>query len=166
MKRIGISLLFFLWIILPMQAVLKEKDLAQTLRVLKGELERTYEEQKINILRYEQMNQTQHAQLIQFMQRSDQIALMLYSQKTDFTFDLAYACQEATEQYKKLRATNLPYDKIKRRITEEVIRYNGLIKSLEELPPAIGQTKLPPRPEHAVDSLLLAIPSSREPTRS
>lgn len=61
MKRIGISLLFFLWIILPMQAVLKEKDLAQTLRVLKGELERTYEEQKINILRYEQMNQTQHA---------------------------------------------------------------------------------------------------------
>lgn len=160
MKRIGISLLFFLWIILPMQAVLKEKDLAQTLRVLKGELERTYEEQKINILRYEQMNQTQHAQLIQFMQRSDQIALMLYSQKTDFTFDLAYACQEATEQYKKLRATNLPYDKIKRRITEEVIRYNGLIKSLEELPPAIGQTKLPPRPEHAVDSLLLAIPDS------
>lgn len=160
MKRIEISLLFFLWIILPMQAVLKEKDLAQTLGVLKGELERTYEEQKINILRYEQMNQTQHAQLIQFMQRSDQIALMLYSQKTDFTFDLAYACQEATEQYKKLRATNLPYDKIKRRITEEVIRYNGLIKSLEELPPAIGQTKLPPRPEHAVDSLLLAIPDS------
>lgn len=160
MKKSGILFLLIFLMTLPLQAVLKEKDLARTLGVLKAELERTYEEQKINILRYEQMNQAQHAQLIQFMQRSDQIALMLYSQKTDFTFDLAYACQEATEQYKKLRATNLPYDKIKARILEEVARYNGLIKSLEELPPAIGRKNLPPHPVHGVDSLLLAIPDS------
>jgi transporter, small conductance mechanosensitive ion channel mscS family protein len=159
-KKVVFLFFLLIWTLLPLQAVLKEKDLARTLGVLKAELERTYEEQKINILRYEQMNQAQHAQLILFMQRSDQIALMLYSQKTDFTFDLAYACQEATEQYKKLRATNLPYDKIKKRIMEEVMRYNGLIKSLEELPPAIGKTRLPPRPEHVVDSLLLAVPDS------
>ncbi|ADV42279.1 mechanosensitive ion channel family protein [Bacteroides helcogenes] len=161
MKKSGFLFLLFLCMALPSKAVLKEKDLARTLGVLKAELERTYQEQKVNLLRYEQMTQMQHARLIEFMQRSDQIALMLYSQKSDFTFDLTYACQEATEQYKKLRATNLPYDKIKDRIMEEVARYNGLIRSLEELPPAIGKDSLPPPPlADAHDSLFVNMSDS------
>ena len=69
-------------------AVLKEKNLASTLSVLRAELETSFSEQRQNIARYLAYNEIQHKQMISLMQRSDQIALMLYSQKQDFTFDM------------------------------------------------------------------------------
>lgn len=122
---------------LPAHAVLKEKDLAQTLSVLRLELEQSYREQKSFMLRYEQQSAAQHKQLIVYMKRSEQIGLMLYSQKNDFTFDVAYACNEAASLYKQLNKTNIPYDRIRTRMISEIARYDSLIASLRELPPAI-----------------------------
>ena len=82
-------------------AVLKEKNLVSTLSVLRAELETSFNEQQQNMARYAQYNRQQHKQMIQLMQRSDQVALMLYSQKQDFTFDMTYACHEATEMYRE-----------------------------------------------------------------
>ncbi len=158
MKRISIIIALLLAVLAPAHAVLKEKNLARTLGVLRAELENNYREQKLSMARYEQKNQLQHAQLIQFMQQSDQIALMLYSQKADFTFDLTYACQAATEQYKKLQQTNLPYSEIRERLKGEVERYDGLIKSLKELPPRVDQPDMPV--EHRPDSAKMEIPDS------
>ena len=76
---------------LASHAVLKEKDLAATLAVLRAELANTYNEQKQNIARYNVIAQMQHKQMISLMQRSDQIGLMLYSQKQDFTFEIGRA---------------------------------------------------------------------------
>lgn len=118
-------------------AVLKEKDLAQTLSVLRLELEQSYHEQKSLMLRYEQQSASQHKQLISYMKRSEQIGLMLYSQKSDFTFDVAYACNEAATLYKQLNKTNIPYDRIRSRMMSEIARYDSLIISLKELPPAV-----------------------------
>lgn len=122
---------------LPAHAVLKEKDLAQTLSVLRLELEQSYREQKSFMMLYEQQSAAQHKQLIVYMKRSEQIGLMLYSQKNDFTFDVAYACNEAASLYKQLNKTNIPYDRIRSRMTSEIARYDSLIASLRELPPAI-----------------------------
>lgn len=127
--------------VLPAHAVLKEKDLAQTLSVLRLELEQSYHEQKTFMLRYEQMSAAQHKQLIEYMKRSEQIGLMLYSQKSDFTFDVAYACNEAAKLYKQLNKTNIPYDRIRTRMMGEIARYDSLITSLRELPPAIESGK-------------------------
>jgi hypothetical protein len=56
------------------------------------------------------------------MQTSNQIALMRYSQNSDFTLDMAYACQTATEQYRQLKKNHAPYDKMKERIRLEIER--------------------------------------------
>ncbi len=122
-------------------AVLKEKNLTRTLGVLKLELERNYKEQKMFMARYEVMSTEQHDQLVDYMLKSEQIGLMLYSQKTDFTFDVAYACQQATDLYRTLHKTNMPYHQIRQRILTEVARYDSLIVSLRSLPPAIGHTE-------------------------
>ena len=133
-----ICLAFIFAIGLPANAVLKEKNLDKTIGVLRHELENAYNEQKDMMKQYEQSSASQHEQLINFMQQSEQISLILYSQKHDFTFDVAYACSEASHLYRRLRFTSLPYDKIRSRIMGEIARYDSLIVSLKELPPSIN----------------------------
>lgn len=126
-----------LCIVVPALAVLKEKNLASTLSVLCAELSKAYEEQQEYIATYRQMAQSQHEQMVALMQKSDQISLMLYSQKQDFTFDMTYACHEATEMYRQFSKNRMPYDRMLERIETEITRYTALSESLEALPPAI-----------------------------
>ena len=137
MKRIILLFTIALFTFAQSQAVLKEKDLAKTLAILRLELNQNYREQKAFMQRYEQQSAAQHKQLIDYMQRCDQISLMLYSQKNDHTFDIAYACTQATNLYRELSSNNIPYGKIRERITSEIARYDSLIIALKELPPAI-----------------------------
>ena len=108
MKKIFVFVLLCVLTIFQAQAVLKEKDLFQTLGVLRSELQQAYNEQQMMMARFEKRNMDQHTRLIQIMQQSNQIALMLYSQNADFTFDMTYACQAATEQYHKLKSYHAP----------------------------------------------------------
>jgi len=142
---------------LSASAVLKEKDLPHTLGVLKAELKNDYEKQKVLMKRYESMNASQHAQLISYMKRSEQIGLILYSQKTDFTFDMAYACQEATLLYRQLTVNTLPYDRIMTRIDQEIERYTELVALLKQMPPVVGDAV---NEMTEVDTLLLAVADS------
>ena len=119
-------------------AVLKEKNLKSTLSVLRAELETSFGEQRQNMARYAAYNEIQHKQMISLMQRSDQIALMLYSQKQDFTFDMTYACHEATEMYREFSKRRMPYDRILVRMDAEIQRYQYLIETLSNIPPAIN----------------------------
>lgn len=137
MKRILVLILISVLTVFQAQAVLKEKDLSQTLGVLRGELELAYNEQQAIMARFEKRNVEQHKRLIGMLQKSNQIALMLYSQNTDFTFDMAYACQAATEQYRTLRLYHAPYDKMIERINSEIERYDALIITLKRLPPRV-----------------------------
>ncbi len=137
MKKFLVFLIISVLTIFQAHAVLKEKDLAQTLGVLRAELEQAYNEQKIMMARYEQRYGEQHARLIRIMQNSNQIALMLYSQNADFTFDMAYACQAATEQYRNISQYHAPYDKMKARLKAEIERYDALINTLRNLPPRL-----------------------------
>lgn len=137
MKKIILLAICCFFTVFQAQAVLKEKDLPQTLGVLRAELERSYKEQKALMARFERRNGEQHANLIRMMQNSNQIALMLYSQNSDFTFDMAYACQAATEQYRSMKTRHMPYNKMKERIKSEIERYEALIKALQALPPRL-----------------------------
>ena len=137
MKKIFLLLAISVLTIFQAQAVLKEKDLFQTLGVLRSELQQAYNEQQMMMARFEKRNMDQHTRLIQIMQQSNQIALMLYSQNADFTFDMTYACQAATEQYHKLKSYHAPYNKIIERLNAEIERYDALIQTLKRLPPRI-----------------------------
>ena len=120
-------------------AVLKEKNLKSTLSVLCAELETAFNEQRQNMARYNIYNQAQHKQMISLMQRSDQVALMLYSQKQDFTFDMTYACHEATEMYREFTQRSVPYNIIMTRMSSEIKRYDYLIETLQNIPPSLGR---------------------------
>lgn len=143
--------LFSLLMAVPSHAVLKEKNLASTLSVLRAELQSSVNDQKLSMARYNQFAEIQHKQMISLMQKSDQISLMLYSQKQDFTFDMTYACHEATDLYKEFNKRRLPYDKILQKVNSEIDRYTDLIASLKAIPPAIGHDR--PAPPQGADSL-------------
>lgn len=157
MRKILLTLLAML-LTFPLGAVLKERDLARTLGVLRAELEMSYLQQERGMQRFVTMQEKQHARLVDYMQRSEQIALMLYSQRNDYTFDLTYACQQATDLYNELSEKTIPYARIQERISGEVARYDGLIKNLENLPPRVkidenGKIYDPTRQRHIVDSV-------------
>ena len=132
-----VCLIMMLTLSVSAGAVLKEKDLKSTLSVLCAELETAYNEQRQNIARYTNYNQAQHKQMISLMQRSDQVALMLYSQKQDFTFDMTYACHEATEMYREFTQRSVPYNTIMARMSSEIKRYDYLIETLQNIPPSL-----------------------------
>lgn len=134
-----VCLLFTLCVCLHAGAVLKEKNLKSTLSVLRAELETSFSEQRQNLARYSAYNQIQHKEMISLMQRSDQIALMLYSQKQDFTFDMTYACHEATEMYREFNKRRVPYDRILVRLDAEIQRYQYLIETLSNIPPSLNR---------------------------
>lgn len=142
MKRLLLLTLLMLCVVAPMRAVLNEKNLPQTLSVLRNELETNYKEQQINMQRLQVMNEQQHEKLKKLMENSSLTSLMLYSQKQDYTFDMTYACHEATKQYREFNVDRLPYDKIVKRIDYEISRYDGLIRTLEHLPPSLVKLKL------------------------
>ncbi len=138
MKRFLFLLLTPLFAVMPSHAVLKERDLARTLGVLRAELKSDYEKQQMFMQMYEQQGAQQHQQLVSYMNQCEQIGLMLYSQSTENTFDMAYACQQAVNLYQLLNDKNgrtLPYDKIITRMRREIERYDALITSLKSMPP-------------------------------
>ena len=138
-KFLSLAALLLLFTI-PAGSVLKEKDLARTLGVLKAELQTTYEQQQAFMQSYEQQGMQQHKQLIWYMHQCEQIGLMLYSQSTDNTFDMAYACQQAANLKRDLDSRNSKmrqYDKFIARLKQEIERTDYLIRSLKRMPPVI-----------------------------
>ena len=63
MKRIILLFAIALFSFAQSQAVLKEKDLAKTLTILRLELNQNYREQKMFMQHYEQQSAAQHKQL-------------------------------------------------------------------------------------------------------
>lgn len=119
-------------------AVLKERDLKQTLHVLRLELYNKWMKQKEKMKLMESRRKAQHEKLVNIVKRSETTGLILYSQAQDYTFDMAYACQEATTLYHELKSNTIPFDQIKQYIETDIASYDSLIYSLQQLPPPIG----------------------------
>ncbi len=165
MKRILSIILWLCILTIPAHAVLKEKDLARTLGVLKEELRIAYETQQYYKEMHEKQSAAQHQQLISFMQKCEQTALILYSQNSEYTFDMAYACQQATNLYRNLNLNSLPYERMRTWAENEILRYDGLIRALKHLPPIARadrsevMTSADSTLSHAVDSLSTKVDS-------
>ena len=132
-KRI-ILLAVLILAILPAGAVLKERDMSQTLSVLRTELTSMHQEQLQRMQRFKEMNKRFDKMMIQVMDRSQQIELMLYSQKSNYVFDLAYACSEATTLYDHMSSRMLPFEVFAKQYNDQVLQYVRLVNSLENIP--------------------------------
>ena len=140
MKRI-LAIMLVLLTTLSAQAVLKEKDLQQTLQILRSELTMHHRELSQRIEMNRKQNEQVRQRLVETMKRSDQNSLMLYSQKLDYVFDLTYACHEATEQYYDFRRQQLPFKMFMDKTESEIARYDSLITSLKSMPITILDDK-------------------------
>ena len=131
--RLLYLLLTLLSFSLQAHAVLKEKDLEQTLSILRTELQnsRLELERQSGLVR-EQQEQVRNT-LLNVLNRSNQNSLMLYSQKSDYIFDLTYACHEATEQYHEFQRNVLPFRKFIDKTSNEIARYDSLINNLSTM---------------------------------
>jgi small-conductance mechanosensitive channel len=134
MKRLIIILFMLAGIAYEAGAVLKEKDLEQTLTILQAELEEYNNELTIRSAARRDRMKRLITQLLQTMKRADQNALMLYSQQQENVFDLTYACHEATKQYKEFHRQQLPFTDFLERTEKDIARYDSLIKRLENMP--------------------------------
>ena len=136
MKKKLIALGLALCVIVPAFAVLNEKDLAQTLSVLRYELRSAWKASAERSKRTMERGSRQRAQLVEMMQRSNELSLMLYSQKQDYTFDMTYALNEVSRQYEEFSSQKLPFDDIITRLDIDIDRYDRLVHTLKRLPPA------------------------------
>ena len=137
MKRLLLLCIFSLALIMEAGAVLKEKDLEQTLGILRTELKQYDNE----LIRRSAVRADRTKRLIQqlmgTMKRADQNALMLYSQQQDNVFDLTYACHEATQQYRTFHRQQLPFTSFLEKTEGEIVRYDSLINHLQGIPTRI-----------------------------
>lgn len=134
MKRIFLTLAILLGFLMEARAVLKEKDLEQTLTILQAELEQYNQQLTVRSAARRERTKRLITQLLQTMKRADQNALMLYSQQQDNVFDLTYACHEATKQYHDFKKQQLPFTDFLSKTEADIARYDSLITRLEHMP--------------------------------
>jgi len=134
MRKAFLTILLALLTILQSHAVLKEKDLPQTLQILRTELTNYHRELSVQIERNREQSEMVRNQLIDIMKSSNQNSLMLYSQKQDYVFDLTYACHEATEQYHDFQRKQLPFKTFLSKAETDIARYDSLIGALRSMP--------------------------------
>ena len=124
MKRFATILLVML-ITLSAHAVLKEKDLPQTLQILRTELMNYHRELSQMIEMNKKQSENMRNQLMETLLRSNQNSLMLYSQKQEYVFDLTYACNEATDQYRMFQRQQLPFKTFLNKANNDIARYDS-----------------------------------------
>ena len=134
MKRLLLLITLFVGIATTANAVLKEKDLEQTLTFLQAELEQYYNELNVRSSIRKDRTKTLITQMLLTMKQADQNALMLYSQQQDNVFDLTYACHEATKQYYDFHRGQLPFTQFLKKTEADLARYDSLIVRLESMP--------------------------------
>ena len=132
--RLYILLLLGLLVFTPANAVLKEDSLSNTLKILRSELTKYHDEygQRQTMMKKEEARV--FTTLMQTVQNSNQNALMLYSQKDGYVFDLSYACHEAISAYKDFERHLIPFTSVVQRNEREMARIDSLIQCLKSMP--------------------------------
>jgi len=128
----------------PSSAVFNERDLGHTINTLKSELKYDHERRKSSESSFENVYRMQRREMINVMKKCNELSLMLYSQKQDFTFDITYAFNTVSDEYESFKSKQLPYDRITSRLDWDIDRYARLLESLRRLPPALEKIEAIP----------------------
>ena len=156
MKRRFLTIAAALFVFaVPLFCIVNGQPLTQVLKDLRSELkmvcDQSAEEQGLFNEDYEQ----QHQRMLNVINASNELSLLLYTQEQDMTFDLAYALNKVSSAYRALSSGRKPYDRIVHELDIEVDRYARLIEALRRLPPVMTEIEI----EILPDSLLYHIDS-------
>lgn len=132
-KTFLLIIILSLLVALPSHAVLKERDIGGSLAMLRIELTNYHNKLERQSGAQKEQRELVMKQLISTMNRSQQNAIMLYSQKSGNVFNLTYACHEATEQYKSFKESVGPFREYVDEANTEITRYDSLISDLSSM---------------------------------
>ena len=128
----------------PALAVFTGMDLDATLSNLRRELSHDYEQISQTQERLQNKYAVQHRQMVDIVKKCNDLSLMLYSQKQEYTFDISYALEKVSEEYMDFNKNRTPYDRIVSKLDIEINRYARLIESLRRLPPELKDVEVVP----------------------
>ena len=128
----------------PAMAVFTGMDLDATLSNLRRELYHDYLLIGDTREQMEGKYEVQHQKMVNIVKKCNDLSLMLYSQKQDYTFDISYALEKVTQEYDDFNASRTPYDRIVSSLDVEIDRYARLIESLRRLPPELRDVNVVP----------------------
>ncbi|MBR5906560.1 MAG: hypothetical protein IKZ51_08945, partial [Bacteroidales bacterium] len=145
MKRRYTSIIFALLLFaMPAFAVFSGSNLSNTLKNLRVELQRDYKKISATQQNLAGKYGEQHDRMVKIIKDCNELSLMLYSQKPDYTFDLSYALERVNREYNEFNLDRMPYDRIVRALDIEINRYARLIESLRRLPPELRDLEVVP----------------------
>ena len=144
-KRKLLSILVALFaVVVPAMAVFTGLDLDATLSNLRRELFHDYRQIASTRKQLREKNALQHQRMVDIVKKCNDLSLMLYSQKQEYTFDISYALEKVSQEFKDFNKTRTPYDRIVASLDVEIDRYARLIESLRRLPPELTDVEVVP----------------------
>jgi len=144
-KRKLLSIIAALFVAaVPALAVFTGMNLDATLSNLRRELSHDYRKISQTQEQLQEKYAIQHQQMVDIVKKCNDLSLMLYSQKQDYTFDISYALEKVSEEYRDFNKNRTPYDRIVSKLDIEINRYARLIESLRRLPPELKDVEVVP----------------------
>ena len=129
---------------MPAMAVFTGKNLDVTLSNLRRELFHDYRQISQTQERLKAKYEAQHRQMVDIVKKCNEQSLMLYSQKQEYTFDISYALEKVSKEYRDFNKNRTPYDRVVSKLDIEINRYARLIESLRRLPPELKEVEVVP----------------------
>ena len=151
MKKFSTILFAALVFALPIVAVADgpSTTLDKALSDARVELKRDYVRRQRMQERMSANFEHQHGRMLALIKKCNELSVMLYLQKKEYTFDLSYALQQVTDEYQAFNKHRTPYDRIVSDMDLEIDRYARLIESMRRLPPVLDSASV----EMPADSL-------------
>ena len=131
-------------LVVPAMAVFTGLGLDATLSNLRRELYHDYLQIDKAREQMESKYAVQHRNMVDIVKKCNDLSLMLYSQKQDYTFDISYALEKVTQEFNDFNKNRTPYDRIVSTLDVEINRYARLIESLRRLPPELKEVEVVP----------------------
>ena len=125
-------------------SVFTGQDLDVTLSNLRRELYHDYKQIDKTRQQLNSKYEDQHQKMVTIMKKCNDMSLMLYSQKQDYTFDISYALEQVTQEFHDFDKNRTPYERIVSNLDIEIARYARLIESLRRLPPELVELEVVP----------------------
>ena len=146
MKKHKLLIIFVALLVLavPAMAVFTGMDLDATLSNLRRELFYDYLQMGSTREQMQSQYEVQHRKMVGIVKKCNDMSLMLYSQKQDYTFDISYALEKVTKEYWDFSKNRTPYDRIVSSLDVEIDKSARLIESLRRLPPELRDVEVVP----------------------
>lgn len=113
--------------------------MTHTLRELENELRTAYLQLPSYQDYFDEAYASRHQEMQDALVKANEQSIMLYTQHQYMTFDMSYALQKASSEYKSHNQQRSSYEWMLDLLNFEITRYARLIESLRRLPPQLEE---------------------------